>query len=789
VSQIRSRLPSPEARGTTPRSLTHSTAFLTIVYGIPQAGTVTNRPFSAAPRPLQRHEAFRQALALHDQGRQLESENLYQMVLAADDRHFGALNGMGLLRLQQSKFEDAARLFRRAVKLDKNSAHAQFHLGVALTGLKRPEEAVRHYERAVALAPRLAEAHNNLGYALQLLGRDKQAIAHYERALAIRPDYAEARNNLGNVLHLLGRDEEAIAHYERALAIRPDYAEAHWNIGNALQALGREEDAVGRYESALAAKPDYADAHRRLADALCALKRDEEAIAHYDKALAIRPDHVDALVARGNALRKLDRYDEAMASFEKALSINPENPSAFNELARAADACDWARTAKISRELVARVDAGKLAISPFIFLGYCSDPALQLACARAFIRHKVPTLPPRLCKTPVRRHDKMRIAYVGTGFHNHPMAHLTTELFELHDRSRFEVLGVSIGPKDNSDFRARLIRALDQFHDVPSRGDRDIAMLLHDLEVDIAIDRSGYVVNARPGIFAYRPAPIQVNYLGYPGTLGADFYDYVIADPIVLPFDQQAFFTEKIVHLPECYQANDSTRAISAETPTRQEMELPERAFVFCCFNDTYKITASVFDIWMRLLKQIDGSVLWLFRKNAAVETNLRQEAAARGIDPARLVFAGRLKLEQHLARHRLADLFLDTLPYNAHTTGSDALWVGLPLLTCRGDSFAGRVAASLLVAVGLPELATDNFEEYEALALRLAKDPLLLRSFRQRLNQNRLTYPLFDTDRYRRHLEAAFTNMWELWQRGERPRSFTVERIANDTALTCPEE
>ncbi len=710
------------------------------------------------------------------------------MVLAADDRHFGALNGMGLLRLQQSKFEDAARLFRRAVKLDKNSAHAQFHLGVALTGLKRPEEAVRHYERAVALAPRLAEAHNNLGYALQLLGRDKQAIAHYERALAIRPDYAEACNNLGNVLHLLGRDEEAIAHYESALAIRPDYAEAHWNIGNALQALGREEDAVGRYESALAAKPNYADAHRRLADALCALKRDEQAIAHYDKALAIRPDHVDALVARGIALRKLDRYDEAMASFEKALSINPENPSAFNELARAADACDWARTAKISRELVARVDAGKLAINPFTFLGYCSDPALQLACARAFIRHKVPTLPPRLCKTPVRRHDKMRIAYVGTGFHNHPMAHLTTELFELHDRSRFEVLGVSIGPKDNSDFRARLIRAVDQFHDVPSRSDRDIATLLHELEVDIAIDRSGYAANARPGIFAYRPAPIQVNYLGYPGTLGADFYDYIIADPIVLPFDQQPFFTEKIVHLPECYQANDSKRTISAETPTRQEVGLPEGGFVFCCFNDTYKITAPVFDIWMRLLKQIDGSVLWLFRKNAAVELNLRREAAARGIDPARLVFADRVKLDRHLARHRLADLFLDTLPYNAHTTGSDALWAGLPLLTCRGDSFAGRVAASLLVAVGLPELVTDNFEEYEALALRLAKEPSLLRSFQQRLNQNRLTYPLFDTGRYRRHLEAAFTKMWELWQCGERPRNFTVERVA-DTAPTCLKE
>jgi len=353
---------------------------------------------------------------------------------------------------------------------------------------------------------------------------------------------------------------------------------------------------------------------------------------------------------------------------------------------------------------------------------------------------------------------------------------LTVELIELHDRSRFEILGISLGPDDQSDIRARLMRAFDQFYDVQGKNDREIATLLNDMQVDIAIERSGYTTDARPEILASRPAPIQASYIGFPGSLGADFIDYVIADPTTVPFDQQKFYTEKIVHLPDCYLVSDSKRVIAECTPTRHEAELPTQGFVFCCFNNNYKINPPVFDIWMRLLRRVDGSVLWLLRDNIAAEGNLRREAAARGIDPARLVFAGRVTNQDHLARHRLADLFLDTLPYNAHTTASDALWTGLPLITCCGQSFAGRVAASLLKAVGLPELVTHSFEEYEALALRLATEPLLLYGFKDRLKQNRLTYPLFDTDRCRRHIEAAYITMWEIWQRGENPRSFTVE-------------
>jgi Glycosyl transferase family 41 len=331
--------------------------------------------------------------------------------------------------------------------------------------------------------------------------------------------------------------------------------------------------------------------------------------------------------------------------------------------------------------------------------------------------------------------------------------------------------------------RARLIAAFDEFHDVRMQSDREVAELIRKREVDIAVDLKGLTQDSRPGILASRPAPVQVTYIGFPGTIGADFIDYVLADPTVLPFDQAPFYPEKIVHLPDCYQVNDRHRQITAAAPARTDAGLPERGFVFCCFNNNWKITPALFDVWMRLLRAVEGSVLWLIRDNEAAAANLRQQAAARGIDPARLVFADHVTLEAHLARHRLADLFLDTLPYNAHTTASDALWTGLPIVTCLGESFSGRVAASLLNTVGLSDLVTANLADYEALAMKLATDPSALGKVRARLAANRSTFPLFDTDRFRRHIEAAYTTMWEIHQRGEAPRSFGVEPIETPTA------
>ena len=407
-----------------------------------------------------------------------------------------------------------------------------------------------------------------------------------------------------------------------------------------------------------------------------------------------------------------------------------------------------------------------------------NDQALLRQCAQNFIKNKIGNFPFPLWQGEVWHNDRIKIAYLSADFRQHPVAYLMAELLERHDRGRFEIIGLSFGPDDRSEMRARLVAAFDQFLDVRAKSDAEVARLLCELKVDIAIDLQGYTRDCRPRILAHRPAPIQVNYLGFPGTMGAEFIDYIIADETVVPFEHQPFYAEKIVHLPDCYQVNDTKRKIAEWMPTRQEVELPEEGCAFCCFNNNWKITPEVFGVWMRLLHAVEGSVLWLFGDNESAERNLRKEAQARGIDPARLVFAGRLPLEDHLARHRLADLFLDTLPYNAHTTASDALWIGLPVVTRLGGSFAGRVAASLLNAIGLPELVTHSIEDYEALALRLAKDPSLLEGYRNRLATNRLTHPLFDTDRFRRHIEAAYLQMWEIWQRGEQPRSFAVEAL-----------
>jgi predicted O-linked N-acetylglucosamine transferase (SPINDLY family) len=393
--------------------------------------------------------------------------------------------------------------------------------------------------------------------------------------------------------------------------------------------------------------------------------------------------------------------------------------------------CDWARVESAVAGLPAAIAEGNASVTPFALLSLSDDPALQRQCAENYIKEGMPPRREPLWTGTAHRGDRIRLGYLSADFQNHATAYLAADLFELHDRSRFEVLGFSFGRDDGSEVRRRLMRAFDHFHDVQWRSDREIAQMLHDLNVDIAIDLKGHTRDARPAILSYRPAPIAVNYLGYPGTMGADFIDYIIADPITAPFAHEPFFTEKIVHLPFCYQPNSTKRAAASHVPQRSEASLPEQGFVFCSFNNSYKITAPVFDVWMRLMQNVPG-VLWLLGDNAAADRNLRREALARGIDPARLIFAPRLALDEHLARHRLADLFLDTLPINAHTTASDALWAGLPVVTCRGNSFVARVAASILSAAGLPELVTENLAQYEACALRLATDRALMASVRQ---------------------------------------------------------
>ena len=451
---------------------------------------------------------------------------------------------------------------------------------------------------------------------------------------------------------------------------------------------------------------------------LAKLDRYEEAVTAYNEATKLAPNHAPIYSDLGIALNTLKRYPEAIAVYDKILSLAPNYTGVEGARLHAKmHLCDWNNFEAECAHLSSSVRSGNVSSPPFPFLAISSSPGEQLQCAKSWVTNKFPPSNNPIWRGERYDHKRIRIAYLLLD------VRLITELFEQHDRSRFEIIGVSFGLEESSEAGKRLIASFDEFHDVRNMNDSEVAKLLHDRQVDIAVDLKGYTVGYRFGIFANRPAPIQVSYLGYPATMGTPLIDYVIADEVVVPLAHQQFFTEKIVHLPDCYQVNDSKRKIAEDTPARQAVGLPERGFVFCCFNNNYKITPRIFDCWMRILERVEGSALWLLEDNAAAASNLRKEAAARRIEPDRLVFAKRVPLGEHLARHRLADLFLDTFPFNAHTTASDALWTGLPVLTCLGETFAGRVAASLLNAIGLPELISTTLEAYEHMAIDFAVD------------------------------------------------------------------
>ena len=617
-------------------------------------------------------------------------------------------------------------------------------------------EAERLY-RQVLEQTAVPEVLVNLGNVLAAQNRREEALANFEKALLARPDLFEALFNRANVLLELKRPEEALANYDRVVVLRPDFVSGWNNRGTALRSLQRLDEALASFSRAATLSPNHINALTNVAIVLWDQGRLEEALAASDRALKAAPRSAEALYIRANILRDLQRLDEALAHYEQTLAANPAHQHALTGAAQMAlSLCDWPRVEALRPRMLDNAASGPSVIQPFVLLGYSDDAGLQRRCAENYVRRTVPSCP--ALATGMRyRHDRIRLAYLSADFHQHPTAQLLAELFERHDRSRFEVTGIAFGPDDGSAMRARIKQAFDHFEDVRGKSDAEVAALLKARQTDIAVDLNGHTAGARTGIFAFRPAPVQVNYLVYPGTIGADFIDYVLADPVVLPADQQPFFREKIVHLPDCYQANDTTR-ILLPAPSRAQAGLPQDSFVFCCFNNSWKITAPVFDIWMRLLDKVENSVLWLL--DGLHAPNLRETARLRGIDPARLVFAPRLAADQHLARHQLADLFLDTLPYNAHTSCSDALWAGVPVVTCYGKAFPGRVATSLLKAIDLPELVTTRPQDYEALALELASNPALLKATREKLKRNRLTTPLYDSERFRRNIEAAYEAM-----------------------------
>ena len=733
-----------------------------------------------------------------------------QRALAEDSRQPAVhLNlGSAWLRLQQPAAALAS--FDAALSLRPDFADAWNNRGTALLALARPAEALESFEHALQYQPRRAVLHGNRGRALQSLGRLDAALAALEAACAFEPDHAATLLQRGNVLVALGRIEQALESYEAARALAPS-AEAAFSCGVALFSLGRFDPALAQLEASAAASPRLSKARGYQGHVLRALGRHEESLAAYRAAVALEPGYVDALCGIGNALRELGRLEEALAAYELALEQDAACVEALSNLGRVLLAlkrpleaghmlerllqlapdtgvrcnyalghlmharlscCDWRDFDTLQQRILEGVAAGQPVTLPSHLLTISDSPGAQRACAQAFVERNWALIRPQPAEPP-RRHDRIRLAYVSADFREHPVSQLLIDVWETHDRGAFETVAIALRAPASDAMNRRIRGAFDHFVEVHDLSDAAIAKLTREREIDIAVDLNGYTDGFRPGLFAQRAAPIQVGYLGYAGTSGAPYMDYLIADRTVIPPADEKHYSERIVYLPDCYLPGTAARV--AATPTRASQQLPSSGFVFCCFNNQYKILPAMFELWMRVLQRVDGSVLWLAKRSEEVTQNLRQAAERCGIAPTRLVFAPRVAdLAQHLARYPLADLFLDTLPVNAHTTASDALAAGLPLLTCRGSAFAGRVAASLLHAAGLPELITDSLPHYESRAVEIATSPRLLGALRRRLESRQA--PLFDAHRFRADLERAYRMMWERSLRGESPEGFEVE-------------
>ncbi|WP_424631044.1 tetratricopeptide repeat protein [Bradyrhizobium sp. SYSU BS000235] len=739
---------------------------------------------------------------------------LIQKALALDPAAVSAIGNLGAGFYSLDRFEDALACFDKVIALRPRDAGAHCNRGNALNGLKRFGDALDAYDKALTIEPRLTEAHVSRGNVLFDLERFADAVVAYDAAIRLENRAVDALSNRGNALARLDRYEEALASYDKAIAVAPGYPDAHYNRAKTLRHLSRLEDALASYDKAIAAKPDFRAAHINRGGLLNDLGRFREAVASYDtvihlnardaeaylergktlsraglqddavtsfdRAVKLDPRNVDALVSRGSVLVGLKRFDEADESYSAALAIDPDYDFLFgNWLSTKLYTCDWTDWDARVAELESRLKDGRKASAPFNLFALLDDPDLQGRAAEAFTAARVTRnyATPAISKLP--RHDVLRIGYFSADFRIHPVALLCAELFERHTRSRFQVTAFSFGPDTQDPMRKRLEAAFDKFLDVRDKSDVAIASLARELEIDIAIDLMGMTQSSRPGIFAARAAPIQINYLGYPGTLGSDDIDYLIADRVTIPAAHRAYYREKIVALPGSFMPQDTQRTIADKLFSRSELGLPETGVVFCCFNASYKFNPRVFDCWMTILKTTPGSVLWLADGNSMATANLRKEAAARDVDPSRLIFAGRTEtLDEHLARYRAADLFLDTWPYNAHATASDALWAGLPVLTRAGEAFPSCVGASLVNAVGLDELITTTNDAYIAAATELAAQPDELAAMRHKLSVNRISGQLFDMSSYVKHIEAAYRAMYDRYLSGAGPEHIQIEPL-----------
>lgn len=734
----------------------------------------------------------------------------YQKLYGLD---FNILNCLATLALNENNLVKSRAYLIQALEFNPDHTLTLNKCGVYSRKLGLDSDAGQFFKRAINSSTKEPEAYYNLANLNMTQGRVMDAIQNFSNAIECKPDFFEGYNNLAIALIEFGRPDEAVKVLDTAIAQFPQAFLLYVNKAKGLQAMSLRKAAIAflrssseelgepfelltvladmetldndflqaevHYLSALRLQPTSAVVHNNYANMLHSVGRLDEAMDHYKLAVDHDAKMYQAMQNICNILNLKKDFAQSLVYLERVRTIEPNSPYLTGmQMNARMQTCTWEDWDFHTRNVEQAVIDQRKATNPFPPLAFFTSAALMTQAAALWVSQQVPTsnvLPPIDVSSRSDK-KKIKIGYFSADLHSHATALLMAGVFEAHDRENFEWIAFSFGPDDNTALSMRVRRSFDKFLDVRAYSDRVVAQLARELEIDIAIDLKGFTQDGRAGIFAERAAPIQVNYLGYPGSMGAPYIDYLIADPVIIPDHLRQFYSESVVRLPFCYQANDNQRHIADETPLREEMGLPPEGRVLCSFNNNYKITPAVFDVWMRVLMRFPDCVLWLLQDNESAVQNLRKEAKARGVDSDRLVFAPRLRNDLHLARQRLADLFIDTYPCNAHTTASDALWAGLPIVTCKGETFASRVAASLLSAMNLHEGITDNLDDYEAKICELLGSPRALNDLQQKTALARTNSPVFDTKAIAKQLEAAYKGMYERLRNGVSPEAFDVE-------------
>jgi protein O-GlcNAc transferase len=729
-----------------------------------------------------RDEAYRQYQA----GNSARAEEICRELLAQEPPIAEAVYLMGVIAHDVSQLDRAGEFFQWASRLSPDNAVFVNALGEVNLALKKSPEALACFQRALALRPAYERSHNNLGRLLHGQGDLKGAHASFSEAVRLNPRYTTALNNLGAVLQAMSRFQEAAACFRSAIQQKPDYPEANFNLGAALQTLGDSVGALQHFQRAIELRPNYARAHFQMGQVLEAFRHDYAALAAYEQAARLQPEDVEFLQKLGDFLTLKGDWESAIATLERAAALAPDRPEPFARLSYARQlVCDWhqydADQQRLWHDCEKALQQGQqLAVTPFQALTLPWSLERQLIIANSSCQATVrqnkergfKRLSPRPEKTPTGR---IRIGYLSGDYYDHPISHLIQGLFGSHDRNRFEIFTYGFGKGDDSTYRKRIVSGSEHFVELGALSIPAIADRIAADGVQILVDLMGHTGINRLSTLALRPAPIQVNFLGMLGTIGGDFMDYLITDRTVTPPEYAPYFVETFVTMPHSYLIAEPEASIPENTIDRSKYGLPDNAFVYCSFNSSYKLEPRMFGVWMRILSQVPESVLWLHSPGTLFEKNLRREAEGAGVDPSRIIFASFVPRPEHMRRHHAADLFLDTLLYNAAATASLSLQMSLPVLTCLGNTFGSRIGASLLNTVGLPELITANLEDYERLAVELARNPTRLKEYRDRLSAGRPTSPLYDTARFVRHLEQAYQTMWERHEAGNPPAPIVV--------------